>query len=213
MLAGEVDVILPDMAAAQAANDRRRLAAGQFVYYPSNFAHTLETVSTEPANYLMFKWQTDASEPGEPLGFGQFDAIDRSETSRRRGLPPAADLHRADPASPQAGMPRLHHDARRGYEPHVDAYDVAIIVLEGEVETLGQRAAAHSVIFYPAGSSHGMRNPGQSLARYIVLEFHGSRSAMPSAPSTSGVAAHQASRSQRWRRKLRHLYRRLRGDE
>jgi redox-sensitive bicupin YhaK (pirin superfamily) len=57
----------------------------------------------------------------------------------------------------------------------VDAYDVAIIVLEGEVETLGQRVAPHGVIFYAAGEAHGLSNPGTTTARYLVFEFHGSR--------------------------------------
>ena len=35
-----------------------------------------------------------------------------------------------------------------GYQPHSDAYDVAILLLRGTVETLGQIVEAHSVIFY-----------------------------------------------------------------
>jgi hypothetical protein len=59
-----------------------------------------------------------------------------------------------------------------GYAPHVDAYDVAILVLEGTVETLGQTCGPNTVIFYAAGESHGMRNVGPIPARYIVWEFH-----------------------------------------
>jgi mannose-6-phosphate isomerase-like protein (cupin superfamily) len=47
VLDGEVDVILPDTADAN-GNDRHRLKRGQFVYYPSNFAHTLEAASEPP---------------------------------------------------------------------------------------------------------------------------------------------------------------------
>src|SRR5204862_42584 len=42
-----------------------------------------------------------------------------------------------------------------GYDAHADAYDVAIVVLEGEVETIGGRAAPHDAIFYRAGEPHG----------------------------------------------------------
>jgi hypothetical protein len=59
-----------------------------------------------------------------------------------------------------------------GYEPHSDKHDVCIVVLEEEVETLGQRIAPHGVIFCAAGEPHGMRNPGGATARYIVFEFH-----------------------------------------
>ena len=65
--------------------------------------------------------------------------------------------------------------AGEGYRPHIDHYDVAIVVLEGEVETLGERVGPHGVIFYAAGEPHGMRNPGQTVARYVVFEFHGGR--------------------------------------
>ena len=212
VLAGEVDVILPDTT-ARGGNDRHRLRAGQFVYYPSNFSHTLETISSEPANYLMFKWQTDGAEPrGGALEFGQFDALDRSIHPGGEGfrlqrllMGPSEHLRKLE-----CHVSTLASGA--GYEPHVDAYDVAIVVLEGEVETLGQRAAAHGVIFYPAGSSHGMRNPTSSPARYLVIEFHGSRSAMPNALPNPPSLWVKLRDPQRWKRKLRHILKRLRGE-
>jgi hypothetical protein len=60
----------------------------------------------------------------------------------------------------------------QGYDEHIDPYDVAILVLEGEVETLHKRIVPHGVIFYAAGEPHGMQNPGQITARYLVFEFH-----------------------------------------
>jgi hypothetical protein len=65
---------------------------------------------------------------------------------------------------------------KAGYEPHVDAYDVAILVLSGRLETLGQVIEPHDVIFYAAGEPHGMRNIGRDVARYLVFEFHGAGS-------------------------------------
>ena len=70
LLAGEVDLILSDEQAG--AERRMRLRSGQFVYYPAHFVHTLQTVSDEPANYLMFKWFTDKNQTGSPLPFSQF---------------------------------------------------------------------------------------------------------------------------------------------
>ncbi len=63
--------------------------------------------------------------------------------------------------------------AGSGYDAHVDAHDVAIIVLEGEVESLGQRVTPHGVLFYPGGEPHDMHNPGTTDAKYVVFEFHG----------------------------------------
>ena len=56
LLSGEVDLILPGLD-RESQNSRCRLRRGEFVYYPSYFAHTLETMSADPANYLMLKWQ------------------------------------------------------------------------------------------------------------------------------------------------------------
>jgi quercetin dioxygenase-like cupin family protein len=59
-----------------------------------------------------------------------------------------------------------------GYDPHTDEYDVAIVPLEGTIETLGQRAEPWSVVYYGAGELHGLRNVGTGAARYLVFEFH-----------------------------------------
>ena len=204
VLAGEVDLILPDIADAT-GNVRRRLTPGQFVYYPSNFAHTLETVSMEPANYLMFKWRTDSAESVAPLGFGQFTAFDPTQQSSVEGF----HVRRIFQGQTQHLRKLECHASTMApgasYAAHVDAYDVAIVVLEGEVETLGQRVGAHGVIFYAAGESHGMSNPGQTTARYVVFEFHGSRSTLPNALVKQPSLLAKAADPNAGERKLRHL--------
>jgi mannose-6-phosphate isomerase-like protein (cupin superfamily) len=172
VLSGEVDIEVPDVN-GDAPNNRLRLSAGHFAYYPAQFAHTLRTVSIEPANYLMLKWQGGRGAQA-PLAFGRFDAL-------ARVAPPSSDKgFRAQLLfeGPTASLKKLHSHASMlspgaGYEAHVDAHDVAIVVLEGEVETLGERVKPFGVIFHPAGESHGMTNPGPTPARYVVFEFHG----------------------------------------
>lgn len=173
LLAGEVDLILPDDQDSPTPG-RRRLTPGQFVYYPTGFPHTLKTVSKEPANYLMFKWYAASRGADSPLPFGHFHSFEETCDS-------VADdgfQTRRIFQGPTSYLRKLHGHASTltpgaGYEAHVDAYDVAIIVLEGEVETLGERVGPHSVIFYRAGEAHGMRNPGDVTAKYLVFEFHG----------------------------------------
>jgi quercetin dioxygenase-like cupin family protein len=212
VLAGEVDVILPDTADGS-GNDRHRLKPGQFVYYPSNFAHTLETASIESANYMMFKWDTDSRETGSPppLKFGQFDATPTAphpEVAAGFRLGHLLEGPTECLRKLQAHVSTLAPGA--GYPAHVDAYDVAIIVLEGEVETLGQRVSPHGVIFYAAGEPHGMSNPGPTPARYLVFEFHGSRTALNHAlPNPPSLLA-KITDARRWKRKLRDLANRLR---
>lgn len=59
-----------------------------------------------------------------------------------------------------------------GYPPHADAYDVAILLLEGTVETLGKYVSSQAVIFYATSEPHGMKNIGNIPAFYLVFEFH-----------------------------------------
>ena len=172
VLSGEVDIEVPDLD-GDAHNGRLRLRAGQFAYYPAQFAHTLRTVSEEPANYVMLKWQGGpGSQPR--LSFGRFDALAPvAPPSPEKGFRTRLLFD-----GPTASLRKLHGHASQllpgaGYEAHVDAHDVAIVVLEGEVETLGERVKPFGVIFYPAGQSHGMTNPGATPARYVVFEFHG----------------------------------------
>ena len=206
VLSGEVDLILPDI-----TNARQRLRPGEFVYYPANFTHTLEAKSVEPANYLMFKWRTDSTKPATELQFGRFDALDAAQPTavpdfhpRRLFQGSTQHLHKLE-----CHVSTLQPGA--GYDPHVDAYDVAIILLEGEIETLGQRVRPHNVIFHPAGESHGLRNPTASPARYLVFEFHANRSSMPIAFADPPSLLKKLTDPQRWKRKLHHLFNRIRG--
>jgi hypothetical protein len=79
---------------------------------------------------------------------------------------------------PTAFLTRFHCHVSKlaaggGYQPHADPYDVGIVLLEGEVETLGRRVEPRAVIAYQAGAAHGMRNVGDTAATYLVFEFQG----------------------------------------
>jgi len=172
LLSGEVDIII-QAGDSPGESHRKQLKPGQFVYYPAAFFHTLETTSIDPANYLMFKWRSDKANKEPKLQFGQFDMLHRTDDSAiEEGFE-----YRLVFDGPTAYLRRLQcHTSTltpgAGYEPHIDAYDVAIVVVEGEVQTLGERLGPHSVIFYPGGEPHGMHNPGNVIAKYIVFEFH-----------------------------------------
>lgn len=204
LLAGEVDLLLPDLARDQ--NARVRMKAGQFVYYPADFAHSLETVSEEPANYLMFRWWAGGASGGKVLGHGRFELADAGAA-----LGPGFRTHVVFEGATD-WLSKLHcHTSTLApgaeYAAHVDAHDVAIVVLEGEVETLGERARPHDVILYPAGEPHGMRNPGATTAKYIVFEFHGSPAVERTAPSDADSLGDELrGRSGRLRRMIRRLW-------
>ena len=91
--------------------------------------------------------------------------------------------------------------------PHVDAHDVVIVVLEGEIETRGQRVGPRSVIFYPADESHGIRNQGDTVARYVVFEFHARRLSRLWRSSDDGPSLlARLADPRRWTRKLGQLW-------
>jgi quercetin dioxygenase-like cupin family protein len=172
MLSGEADLLLPlYKGAGQQA--RLRLKPGEFVYYPPDYPHTLQTTSEAPANYLMFKWYTPNPQPNpKALYFGHYKIDDSLAHHEDKQGFSAHTLFEG----PSKYLTRLHCHTSilspgAGYKPHVDSYDVAIIVLEGEVETLNGRFTPHSVIFHPAGKRHGILNPGTVPARYVVFEF------------------------------------------
>jgi len=176
LLAGEVDLLLPDIGGDR--NARVRMKAGQFVYYPADFAHSLETVSEQPANYLMFRWWAGGTPSGEALGHGRFDLVDLGAT-QGPGFRTQVVFEGATDWLSKLHCHTSTLEPGAGYAAHVDAHDVAIVVLEGEVETLGERAGPHDVILCVAGEPHGMRNPGATAARYVVFEFHGEATNSP----------------------------------
>jgi quercetin dioxygenase-like cupin family protein len=176
LLRGEVDLLFPNTRSPY-GNSRQNLKAGQFVYYPLGFFHTLQTVGETPANYLMFRWYAPVKKNKGQLEYGLFIMDEHMAAGNaREGFRSQVIFQ-----GPTASLEKLQcHTSEltsgAGYEPHIDPYDVAIIVLEGEVETLGKRVGPYGVIFYAAGEPHGMRNAGNSIARYIVFEFHARKS-------------------------------------
>jgi quercetin dioxygenase-like cupin family protein len=195
MLAGEADLILPEFGTS--GKRELRLQRGQFVYYPAHFPHTLRAASSQPANYLMFKWLARAGVPGAQLPFGCFDALEpRGRAAAEYGL-------RLLFEGPTGCMRKLHSHATTlppgaAHPMHVHSYESAIVVLEGEIETLGKRARAHSIIFYASGDPHSICNPADQTARYVVFEFFGK-------PDVSFFR--KVTDPQRWKRKLKAVFR------
>ncbi len=114
LLSGEVDLLLPDLQ-APAASSGRHLRPGQFVYYPSNFAHTLQTTSPEPADYLMFRWSSDSKKSGSLLAHDLYSPFGPRLTRRGyRRLLLATGVRGADEVPEEASLPRFHSPGRAG---------------------------------------------------------------------------------------------------
>ena len=173
LLSGEVEITLPDQPSPDGTHTRR-LKPGDFVYYPACFGHTLTSVGEQPANYLMFKWHDEEKRCDGELPFGHFSVrAFLQDEGTEEGFTPRKVFE-----GPTRCLQRLQcHTStltpKAGYPAHKDPYDVAILVLEGEVETPGRRVGPHGLIFYAVGEPHGMHNPGDVTAKYVVFEFQG----------------------------------------
>ena len=148
---------------------------GDFIYYPGNWRHTIKNVSDTPVIYLMLKWMSDEYHSDQSLervftkssdllaggdefsGDQQMEIILEGKTNFLRKL--------------QVHTTQMKPNA--GYAPHKDGYDVGIVLLEGEVETLGEKVTAPAFIYYAAGEPHGLTCTSDTMAQYIVFEFHG----------------------------------------
>lgn len=155
-----------------------RAAPGQIVYHAPNEAHTTRIESPDhPATYVVFKWRGKS--------------VLRHETDLR---PSTFNFDRPELASSDASKKWITHlvfesptpylaklhchlsilKPGGGYDPHADPYDVGLVLLSGEVETLDRQVSSPSVVFYSANRAHGLRNTGTATAKYLVIEFHGS---------------------------------------
>ena len=215
VLDGAVEIELADD--PRGANSRRHpMKPGMFSYYPATQHHTINNTGTQPATYLMLKWHGAAGGSETPLPASIFEH------------PPMVV---PDKPAPQAlkllfqqatdQLPKLHAHLTTlqpgaGYAAHADPYDVAIILLSGEVETVGERVAPVGVIYYAAGALHGMRNIGTVPATYLVFEFHTPatvthhrRRAIPRQKAMQAERAQRKAEKQRRKRGLRGLLRRV----
>ena len=203
-LYGEVELVLAN-GPSDPAPRLERLRPGSFVYYPAAQYHTIRNPGTTAVGYLMFKWHAPNAEMGAPLGMGLYHHRDITAPA---DAPPFWTRRLFQ--GPTAYLGKLHAhltvlQPSAGYEPHVDAYDVAIVVLSGTVETLGRRVDPLGVIYCAAGEPHGIRNFGADPARYLVFEFHapGRRPVSPPPPLHRTLARRVLARVRRLVQRLR----------
>lgn len=171
VLDGEAEIVLADDPSGGNAR-RERLRAGSFSYYPSGQHHTLRNPGTAPVTYLMFKWIAAPSGAPRPLGTRVFHTASIEPEVGHTGFGAMGLFEQATGC-----LGRLHSHVSvvmpgGGYDSHADAHDVALVVLRGRIETLGETVGPRGVVYCGAGTPHGLRNTGGEPARYLVFEFH-----------------------------------------
>ena len=169
ILEGEADLILVDDSGLETTH---RVRPGFFSYYPSGRLHTLRGAGSDPVTYLMFKWSGDDRDERNELGSSIFEYEAPEASTGGPGF-----VARGVFEGPTRYLRKLHAHTSiltpgGGYPAHADDHDVAIILREGTVEIDGQRIPAPAIVFHAAGELHGIGNPGNSPARYLVFEFH-----------------------------------------
>ena len=107
---------------------------------PRASLHTIRNTADAPVTYVMFKWQAD---PRQKPGL-----LEQQVIPVRRGHPDRVlRLSRRLLEGETACLRRLHSHLTTlqpgaGYDPHVDAHDVAIVVLEGDAGDPGRTGRA-----------------------------------------------------------------------
>jgi len=170
---------------------------GTLAYFPPRAHHSLQAVSKDPLDYLCIRFTSHSTAqlllaPRHRKNHSNAPAADNDVD-----LPPAIFTFIS---SPRLLVPSLAAHATRevllrrstlglklldvhwtrmapGEEKqlHVDkTHDVLIIVLEGTVLHLPQRAEAgpFSVALLPAGTQHGIKNIGGTPSLHYAIEFH-----------------------------------------
>ncbi len=210
MLSGTAELVLVD--AEDVGKERRHtVRRGHFAFYPSGQLHTIHNAGAEPATYLMFKWDGGVhASNGHHLETCVYEAGEQADDASNE----RAFRTRRVFEGPTRHLPKLHCHVSTlkpggGYDAHIDAYDVAIVVLNGVIETLDQQCGPNSVIFYAAGEPHGMKNAGSEPAFYIVFEFHGTASVSAASGGKPRVVAKTLRRVRRLARRVRRKLQRM----
>lgn len=183
IVAGEAELISED---EKGSGNFERFPAkpGDFIHLPANWRHTFENVSDKPCTCIIFKWISDEYHSDKTLRSTFVKCSDLLAKERSPAPQMVIDpLLRGKTGylrTLEAHMATL--EPGQYYEPHEDGYDVGIIHLEGQVETIGETISKPSFIFYSAGIKHGMKNTGTTTARHIAFEFHGKHGELYESP-------------------------------
>jgi hypothetical protein len=173
-LVGDVDIL---RAASSDSTDTRdeRIGFGRLVYHESRLPHTIRAAGPGPSAYLVLRWSApaisgtlDGAVPAQSYDFGRAPGAELAET---QGQSKTLIFE-----GPTRLLSRLHVHTTiarlgAGSAPHRDPHDVAVVVLEGAVETTSGRVEAPGIIFHPAGRTHFLRSVGARPARYLAIEF------------------------------------------
>eukprot|EP00962_Isochrysis_galbana_P005109 scaffold1397_cov122-Isochrysis_galbana.AAC.8 len=113
-----------------------------------------------PSDRLLSMWHAAEGGAGDP----PMRTREREDLLDSMVLSGGERLHLHATLTPQGG----------GYVPHADTYDVLLLTLAGSIEITGprpQRLGPSSLALLPAGSTHGLRNVGDTASVRYAFEL------------------------------------------
>lgn len=178
ILDGEADIIIAD-----SADDPQPrvepMRPGDMVYYPSYQFHTIRCSGQTPVSYFMYRWNAAICPNQNVLDLTICRGL------KMKTFDPSKQFNTLPVLEGQTGLLDLLHihlsEAKfgGGYREHQDKHDVALLLFQGTVKTMGREVTAPAVVLYPANALHGLSGASDTPARYLVVEFHGVHSISP----------------------------------
>ena len=171
----EMLVMISGQAEILGATPSPQVEPGWLTYYASESPHTISAIGTEPATYIVWRWNGADSNSGSPLESRVLDVRELLEDGRARAAAGESVKHPLFDGETR-WLGRLYAHLRtlpagEGIAAHEDDHDAILVLLEGSIETQGETLSAPAVSFNPAFAEHGMFNPGPSVAQYLAVDL------------------------------------------
>lgn len=166
MLSGRLDVLTPARS--------HRIGPGGFVHLPPRDLHAVRSAGPESTGFLVFKWtwQNAARTRPEATPF-LFDGDGFDRLTDQGGI----QRRRVCESQPLANGGRLVVETIRlaphvGYSAHSHDHDLMLILLRGHMHALGHITCGPAIVYYPAGTPHGLAPLSPDPIEMIAFEFH-----------------------------------------
>ncbi len=166
ILSGELDVLTPERS--------HRIVPGGFAHLPPRDLHAVRSAGPESTGFLVFKWtwQNAAHTRPDATPF-LFDGDELASRVDQDGI----HRRRVCESQPLANGGRLVAETIRlapqvGYPAHSHDHDLMLILLRGHMHALGHLTCAPAIVYYPAGTPHGLAPLSPDPIEMIAFEFH-----------------------------------------
>lgn len=151
-----------------------RLGPGGLVHVPPQGRHRIRAVGPESPEFFVFKWTWQnvlGTKPNATTFVLEGHGFDRADDQA------VIYQRRVCENQPLANGGRMVVETLRlppqtGYPLHSHDHDLMLVLLGGQMHGLGHVTSAPAVIYYPAGTMHGLQPVSPDPIEMIAFEFH-----------------------------------------